>query len=86
MATEQHKAENTAGDYPPHIYPLPEGAVLLGLGGEFETVGKMFDGWAFAHHNCGWIGPMKLNGCADLLIYAAPADSEIARINGKTPQ
>ena len=64
---------------PAWLPPLPEGAVYLGKGGEF-LVQKPFAGWSTG---CiPWSMQPKLWGCRTDLYYAAPADSEIARLNG----
>jgi len=70
--------------YPEQIYPLPEGAVLLGRGGEFDTGGKTFDGWvidADFRTLKRYIDGYGLYGHNENLIYAAPANSEIVKLN-----
>lgn len=61
---------------------LPEGAVFLGRGLEFKTTEIPFEGWLYdtlasLPH---WIGCL-CHGASKDLLYAAPKDSEIVRLN-----
>jgi hypothetical protein len=72
-----------ANPLPDGLPPLPDGAVYLGKGGEFK-VNNPFGGWLlgryepFVWHFSNWN-----SGQSELSHYAAPADSGIARLNGK---
>jgi len=63
---------------------LPDGAVMLGLGRHFNTDGKWFDGWRFCapDGDTKWEWDDEWEGCDPFAFYAAPLDSEIARLNG----
>jgi hypothetical protein len=65
---------------PPELPPLPDGAVYLGMGGEFRTSGT-FRGHSISDICSEWQFCPMLEGSRDFLFYAAPADSEIVRIN-----
>ena len=63
--------------------PLPEGAVYLGKNGSFLTLSpRTFAGWYVHLGALSW-GPRceRLDGDADDTYYAAPAGSEIVRVN-----
>ena len=73
-----------ASGIPAGVPALPEGYVYLGRGGDFETKGS-FKGLAYATNvppqpkwNSG--GPWNGGNCDNL--YAAPVDSEVAKLNG----
>lgn len=63
---------------------LPVGAVLLGKGGTFKTIG-LFIGWVFNPKTMEAWEIDRLYGDDSNLIYAAPADSEVARLNAPEP-
>ena len=65
---------------PEHLPPLPEGAVYLGLGGKFTTQ-RLFEGWALYPGESFWDDGDRWRGDLLDVHYAAPADSEIARLN-----
>lgn len=74
---------------PEGLPPLPQGAVYLGKGGEFRIPDCEFKGWT-ANENpkySRWSDNegRTLEGDISRLHYAAPADSEIARLNGLSP-
>ena len=68
---------------PDNLPALPEGAVYLGSGCQFKRLPN-FEGWVFnpSFMAAGWqFGEWEgMNWCFD---YAAPAGSEIVRLNGK---
>lgn len=67
----------------PWMHPLPDGAVLLGEGGTFKVpMSDGFEGWVAEPDAPRWDWDGRLAGLAPHLYYAAPADSEIARLNG----
>lgn len=68
---------------PDNLQP-PEGAVILGWGETFKVPHEgRFSGWSYETPNLGWerSGLQPLNGLRLTWIYAAPADSEVVRIN-----
>ena len=66
---------------PPELPPLPDGAVYLGRGGEFNTLGVSHRVMHLMPEDSRCF-PMHMCGCNSSNIhYAAPADSEIVRIN-----
>ena len=69
---------------PAHLPPLPAGAVYLGLGGTFAVDGY-FSGWTASSASTRWNADETLAGTKQYAHahYAAPADSEIARLNAK---
>lgn len=70
---------------PENMPPMPTGAVYLGRGGEFELLPSRttFDGWAIMEGDASWGGLAAMySGHANDLHYAAPRDSEVARLNG----
>jgi len=84
LELEVRRLRNLIGGEPRSLPPLPEGAVYLGRGGEFEIQdGIFFDGWVFDPDaaDARWI-PYTWRGKCGTLHFAAPADSEIARLNG----
>lgn len=60
---------------------LPDGAVYLGKGNSFKRPAAPFDGWSSGERFQRWSADM-LHGDVAHLHYAAPADSEVARLNG----
>lgn len=60
----------------------PEGAVLLGKGGTFETGGEPFAGWYFGIDKV-WTSSARWDGDSEDSYYAAPADSEVVKLNQK---
>ena len=71
---------------PDYLEELPEGYVYLGKGGEFKILS---DCRVFAGIACDEVGDFKWDeeefgweGISPKLYYAAPADSEIAKLNG----
>jgi hypothetical protein len=73
---------NTKPDYLP---PLPVGAFYLGRSGEFKTLSyEIFSGWFMFEGEPSWGVIESLDGGALKAHYAAPADSEIARLNGSS--
>ena len=68
---------------PEGLPPMPEGAVPLGWGGEFALPkSQKFDGYMWEHGDEIWFVSNGINGSSQRIFYAAPADSEIARLNG----
>ena len=68
-------------ELPKGLPPLPEGAVYLGKSGEFKKPSGGFHGWVLTKINNTWALGFWA-GCTSSFHYAAPADSEIARLNG----
>lgn len=75
---------------PAHASPLPAGAVYLGLGGTFKIPASGFEGYSLvdttnylAHLTLkrGVWAASAFTTTHERLYYAAPADSEIARLN-----
>src|SRR6056297_157650 len=66
----------------PSLLPIPDGAVYLGKGGTFKRASETFEGWLFASAEQGWVRSNWVVGSNPSHHYAAPIDSEIARING----
>lgn len=62
---------------------LPDGVVILGKGRTFEASG-LFAGWRFcaADGDTEWEHGEEWEGSDRFSLYAAPIDSEIARLNG----
>ena len=68
---------------PDNIPALPEGAVYLGMGQEFKTCSICFSGWSLDVEKHGvWVDAESWEGIDNDLHYAAPRDSEVARLNG----
>lgn len=70
---------------PDNIPALPEDAVYLGKGGTFGVPHGGFVGWYIpAFKPVGWVAQYgePIYGAVDPVHYAAPADSEVARLNG----
>lgn len=59
----------------------PEGCVVLGYGGTFKIPGELVYGWSWSEDGKGWLGAKEWYMEDDSLIFAAPADSEVARMN-----
>lgn len=72
---------------PDGIPPLPKGAVYLGRGGEFKVTYNPphFEGWRndLTYLPSEWNGSKCWSGDCKDSHYAAPANSEIAKMNGK---
>lgn len=69
----------------PWMEPLPEGAVLLGKGKTFKVPASgRFEGWTTYCYDFspGWMWKPDWSGENEELYYAAPAVSEIAKLNG----
>lgn len=67
---------------PAHLPPLPAGAVYLGLGGTFKIpVGDTFAGSLLGPYSGDAWDNSWCEGTSRSCHYAAPADSEIARLN-----
>ena len=68
---------------PSHLPPLPAGAVYLGLGGTFTIPLYYFKGWSRTDGSADpvWSASNSWEGDVRTSHYAAPADSEIARLN-----
>jgi hypothetical protein len=66
--------------------PLPDGAVLLGRGGSFKKTGCLFYGWARSDTEPKWGGLSSWHGGSSLVTYAAPENSQIAKLNGLGPK
>lgn len=72
-----------ANPLPAGLPPLPEGAIYLGVGGSFKTT-EEFDGWtAWADVFSTWIQNPSCRGNRPHRHYAAPFNSEVARLNSK---
>jgi len=69
---------------PDNLCALPKGSVYLGLGGTFK-VAKPFEGWS-THKGGKWYDGENFHGINESAHYAAPADSQIARLNGHVAQ
>lgn len=64
-------------------YPaLPAGYVYLGVGDTFATGEKVFDGAHWESGKSSWKIEKGYSGCIPSFHYAAPAESEIAKLNG----
>lgn len=76
--TEQEKEEMNK------LPPLPDGAVLLGKGGTFRVFkDEKFKGWSFnSNIDKSWDYSKAWSGGTPHYWYAAPKDSEIAKLNG----
>lgn len=72
-------APPNVAELPEGLPPLPEGAVYLGQGGTFNRNNGLFEGWECSGKQW-WRG--KHEGDDERCHYAAPADSEVARLNG----
>lgn len=70
---------------PDWLQPLPKGYVLLGWTGTFEAGGKIFKGLIASEDKPEWFVRSHLSGLVENKIYAAAADSDIARLNGLAP-
>lgn len=72
-------------ELPEGLPPLPEGAVYLGQGDTFHLPTAqpitLFHGWGYLETDGSWQSS-EWTGQNERLHYAAPADSEIARLNG----
>ena len=83
IAIKEAVEESRAEEQTPVTIPLPpEGAVILGRGGQFKIPNDAgFEGWSIAAsggkkwHYSSWFG-----NCSDVY-YAAPYNSEIAKLN-----
>jgi hypothetical protein len=65
------------------IDDLPDGAAILGWGNTFAIPDSgCFEGWGWFEVKR-WTDSPYFNGSSSLILYAAPADSEVAMINGK---
>lgn len=73
---------------PSSLKSVPKGYVYLGKGGEFKTDGKDFRGYGLYDDRDFNRGPQRfpLNGRSPNFYYFAPANSEIARLNGLGPR
>lgn len=71
-----------ANELPDWVPPLPEGTVLLGWGDSFKT-NWPFKGWSSNVKEPNWHLENAWEGADATRLYAAPAGSEIAKINGK---
>lgn len=71
-------------EIPKEVLPLPDGAVFLGRGGEFDINGKRFEGWLIDvnEEDDVWDKCSDLWGTYEEFFYAVPKDSEIAKLNG----
>lgn len=69
---------------PDRFLPLPEGCIYLGPGKSFKTGNKTFTGYTANSSGSSrdWVICEGLYGTFDVLHYAVPYDSEIARLNG----
>lgn len=71
----------TPPELPAHLLPVPEGYVYLGRGDTFEAP-RRFDGYAIDDRpGDAWEASSIWNGGVEGYHYAAPADSEIIRLN-----
>jgi len=68
---------------PSHLPPLPVGTVFLGLGGSFKLLpgSAYFKSYTFYKNDHQWSGLESNAGDGSRTYYAAPADSEIVRLN-----
>ncbi len=70
----------TPPELPAHLPPVPEGCVYLGRGGTFEAP-RTFGGYATSAWDKTWAEEPNWAGNEETYRYAAPADSEIVRLN-----
>lgn len=78
------EVERTAA-LPDGLPPLPEGAVYLGVGGTFKEPEGYFYGWWLNATYPEWQEEHYCAMSSPTAHFAAPADSEVARLNGLGP-
>jgi len=66
----------------PWMEPLPPGAVLLGKGGTFKVPSGRFEGWTIDRSWPKWDWGSYWGRLVPDIYFAAPAGSEIAKLNG----
>lgn len=71
---------------PSKLKSIPKGLVFLGKGREFKTLAGDFKGFSSLGSDKLQSRPLSLHGDATNIYYFAPADSEIARLNGLGPR